>query len=315
VTVQRGKVVVTGAAGSFGRVLVPHLADLGYRVVGVDRRAWPDCPPDAEFERADILKRSFDDVLRRVRPDAVVHLAMVHRFKLSRRERHRVNFEGTARVIEAARTAGVNKIILGSRATVYGALPDQAQFLTEDQPPAAGRMFADMQDLVAADLYASGMLWRHPDTEIVILRLVNVLGPRVSTLLQRYLCRPRVFTVAGFDPIYQVMHETDMAAAITCALAPGVRGVFNVTGPGEVPLHVLVEESGAVRVPLPEGLVRILRGRLGFPRIPQGAIQFLKYSCTVDGTRFREATGFEPACDLAATIGAVRLARERKGRA
>lgn len=309
---DRGRVVVTGAAGSFGRVVVPHLADAGYRVIGVDRRAWPDCPPDAEFERADILKRGFDDVLRRTRPTAVVHLAMVHRFKLSRRERHRVNFEGTARVIDAARAAGTRKIVFGSRATVYGALPDQAQFLTEDQPPAAGRMFADMADLVAADLYACQMLWRHPDTELVILRLVNVLGPRASTLLARYLGRKRVFTVAGFDPIYQIMHEVDMARAIASALAPGLRGVFNVTGPGQLPLHVLIEESGAVRVPLPETLVRTLRGRLGFPRIPEGAIQFLKYACTVDGSRFREAAGFEPERDLRSIVDAVARTRRRR---
>lgn len=309
---DRGRVVVTGAAGSFGRVVVPYLADIGYRVIGIDRRAWPHCPPDAEFERADILKRSFDDVLRRTRPDAVVHLAMVHRFKLSRRERHRVNFEGTARVIEAARSAGTRKIVFASRATVYGALPDQPQFLREDQPPAAGRMFADMQDLVAADLYASQMLWRHPETEIVILRLVNVLGPRVSTLLQRYLSRKRVFTVAGFDPIYQIMHEVDMARAVAASLEPGLRGVFNVTGPGELPLHVLIEESGGARVPLPEPLVRSLRGRLGFPRIPDGAIQFLKYSCTVDGSRFRDATGFEPERDLRTIISAVARTRRRR---
>jgi UDP-glucose 4-epimerase len=308
------RIVVTGAAGSSGRVIVPHLADEGHRVIAVDRRAWPDCPPDAEFERADVLKRSFDEVLRHNRPELVVHLAMIHRFESSRSERHRVNFEGTARVIEASLEAGVRKLVFLSRATVYGALPDQAQFLTEDHPPAAGRMFAEMQDLVAADLYASGMLWRHPEIDIVILRLVSVLGPRSDSLLQRYLQQRRVFTVAGFDPIYQIIHEVDMARAVSAALQPGLRGIFNVTGPGEVPLHVLVERSGGLRVPLPEGLLRRLRGRLGFPRLPEGAVQFLKYPCTVDGRRFREATGFEPQCDLTAIIESVARSRREQHR-
>lgn len=303
-------VVVTGGAGSFGRVVVPRLVARGFDVHAVDRRSWPACPPGAAYHRLDILKRGFEDVLRRLHPEAVVHLAMVHRFQLSRRERYRVNFEGTAKVLDIALKYDVKKVVFASRATVYGALPEQEQFMTEDHPPAAGRMFADMQDLVSADLYACGMLWRHPEAELVVLRFVNVLGPTVSTLLQRYLGRPRVFTIAGFDPIYQVMHEKDMAGAIHRALEPGLRGVFNVTGPGEVPLHVLVEESGALRFPLPEVLVRLLKGRLGFPHIPDGAIEFLKHSVTVDGRRFREATGFEPAFDLRATLSAVAQSRD-----
>ena len=298
-------VVVTGAAGSFGRVVVPHLVDEGYTVHAVDRAHWAGYPPGVTYHHVDVLKRGFDDVLRRVQPEAVIHLAMIHRFQGSRRERHRVNFTGTAKVIESAVQRGVKKLIFGSRATVYGALADQAQFLTEEHPPAAGRMFSDMQDLVSADLYASGMLWRYPEVELVVLRFVNVLGPNVSTLLQRYLSRRRVFTVAGFDPIYQVMHEKDMAQAIRLSLATGVRGIYNVVGPGQVPLHVLVDESGGTRVPLPEPVLRLLKGRLGFPNLPDGAVEFLKHSCTVDGRRFQQATGFAPRFDLRATLGAV----------
>lgn len=300
------RIIVIGAAGSFGRVVVPHLAAAGWEVHAVDRREVAGAPAGVTVHRADILKRSFDEVLRQVRPWGVIHLAMVHRFKLRFRERHRINFEGTARVIDAALAAGVGKIVFLSRATVYGALSDQPQFLSEDHPPAAGRMFSEMADLVAADLYATTAMWRHQDRNMVVLRPVNVLGPRVSTLLQRYLARPRVFTVAGFDPVYQVVHEEDLARAVELALEPGLRGVFNVTGPGEVPLHVLIDETGGLRVPLPEPMIKLLRGRLGFPAIPEGAIQFLKYSCTVDGSRFRQSTGFAPLHDLPATLAAVR---------
>jgi len=302
-------IVVTGAAGSFGRVLVPVLLELGKTVHAVDRRSWPECPKGALFHHADVLKRGFENVVRSVRPGALVHLAMIHRFGGSRRERQLVNFEGTARVIDIALANEVGKIVVASRATVYGAFPEQEQFLTEERPPAAGRMFADMQDLVSADLYASGMLWRYPERALVVLRLVNVLGPHMDTLLQRYLRRRRVFTIAGFDPLYQVMHESDMARAIVAALAPGLRGIFNVTGPGEVPLHVLIEKSGASRFPLPERLARFAMGKIGFPHIPEGALAFLKYPCTVDGARFREATGFQPAVDLRATLASVAEAR------
>ncbi|HEY8431126.1 MAG TPA: NAD-dependent epimerase/dehydratase family protein [Sandaracinaceae bacterium] len=302
---SKRRIVVTGASGSFGRVAVRWLVSRGYSVTAVDLHDDASRPESVEFHRLDVRKRGFEDVVRRVKPDALVHLAMVRRFGRDAEERHRINFEGTAKVFEVGLRAGLKKMVFVSRATVYGALPDQPQFVTEDHPPAAGRTFPEIQDLVAADLYVSGMLWRHPEVETVLLRPVNVLGPTVRTLLNRYLGRPRVFTVLGFDPIQQVIHEEDLGLAFERALAPGVRGVFNVTGPGEVPLHVLIEEAGATAVPLPEPVIALVKGRLGFPEIPRGALEYLKYPCTVDGRRFREATGFEPMHGLVETLRAV----------
>ena len=298
-------VVVTGASGSFGRVAVRWLASRGHRVEAVDLHDGGTLPPNVELHRLDVRKRGFEDLVRRVRPHALIHLAMVRRFGRDAEERHRINFEGTAKVFEVGRAHGVGKMVFVSRATVYGAMSDQPQFVTEEHPPAAGRIFPEIQDLIAADLYVSGMLWRHPEVETVLLRPVNVLGPSVRTLLNRYLGRRRVFTVLGFDPIQQVLHEDDLGLAFEHALVSGVRGVFNVTGPGEVPLHVLIEEAGATAVPLPEAFIDLVKGRLGFPLIPKGALEYLKFPCTVDGTRFREASGFEPAHDLVATLRAV----------
>ncbi len=301
----RRKIVVTGAAGSFGRVAVRWLAQRGHTVIAVDLHESDALPKGVELHRLDVRKRGFQDLLRRAHPDALIHLAMVRRFGRGAEERHKINFEGTAQVFEVGRASGVKKMIFVSRSTVYGALPDQPQFVTEEHPPAAGRTFPEIQDLVAADLYVTSMLWRHPEVETVLLRPVNVLGPTVRTLLARYLARGRVFTVLGFDPIQQVIHEDDLGLAFEHALEPGIRGVFNVTGPGEVPLHVLIEEAGASSVPIPEALIAMIKGRYGFPEIPKGAVEYLKYPCTVDGHRFREATGFAPAHGLVETLRSV----------
>ena len=298
-------VVVTGASGSFGRVAVRWLAEQGHTVHAVDLHASEGLRAGIVLHRLDVQKRGFEDLVRRVRPRAIVHLAMVRRFGRGAAERHRINFEGSAKVFDVGRRHGVKKMIFSSRATVYGALPDQPQFVTEEHPPSAARTFPEMSDLVAADLYATQMLWRHPEVETVLLRPVNVLGPSVQTLLNRYLGRARVFTVLGYDPMQQVLHEDDLGLAFEHALTAGVHGVFNVTGPGEVPLSVLIEEAGAGAVPLPETLITVLRGRLGFPEIPAGAIEYLKYPCTVDGARFREATGFAPRHGLVSTLRAV----------
>jgi UDP-glucose 4-epimerase len=308
---ERRKVMVTGGAGSIGTLVVEQLARAGFEVHAVDRRDDRQFGADVTFHRADVKKRSFEDVLKKVRPWALVHNARVRSFEVDAAERHRVNFEGTVHALETALACGVKKIVFPSRHTVYGALPDHPHFLTEDHPPSAGRTFPEIQDLVAADLYVCGMLWRHPEAEIVVLRPVNVLGPSVTTLLSSYLAPRRVFTIAGYDPVYQLLHEADLALAVELSLAPGLKGVFNVSGSGEVPLHVVVEASGARRVPIPEPLIRLTQGRLGFARVPRGAIDFLKFPCTVDGRRFNEATGFSPRHSLEDTLRALRQRRAR----
>src|SRR5262249_4642376 len=154
------------------------------------------------------------------------------------------------------------------------------------------RTFPEMQDLIAADLYATGMLWRHPELSTSVLRVVNVIGLTVSDTLSRYLRRTTVPTVMGYDPMMQVLHEQDAARATGLALPTGRRGVFNVAGPDPVPLSELVAQAGARRLPVPEPLFRSILGRFGFPQMPQGSVDFLKYSCLVDDRAFRSATGF-----------------------
>ena len=52
-------------------------------------------------------------------------------------------------------------------------------------------------------------------------------------------------------------------------------------------------------------MIALLKGRMGFPEIPAGAVQYLKYPCTVDGRRFTEATGYQPRYGLVETLRSV----------
>jgi len=107
----------------------------------------------------------------------------------------------------------------------------------------------------------------------------------------------------------QFIHEEDLAEAIALALAQGLRGVFNVTGPGEVPLHTAIEETGGSALPLPEPMVRPLFSRMfdwGMWPYPPGALDYLKYPVTLSGKRFVEATNFRPLFGLAEIFHGVR---------
>jgi UDP-glucose 4-epimerase len=99
----------------------------------------------------------------------------------------------------------------------------------------------------------------------------------------------------------QFIHEEDLARAILLAVERKLRGVFNVAGSGAVPLHVAIQEVGARQVPLPEIVIRPLVRRLfrlGLYPLPSGAIDFIKYPCTVNDRRFVAATGFRPRWSL-----------------
>jgi UDP-glucose 4-epimerase len=64
----------------------------------------------------------------------------------------------------------------------------------------------------------------------------------------------------------------------------------------------VVQETGRTPVPLPEPLLRLLIGRAGFPRLPTGALEHLKYPIVIDARAFLEATGFRPRYDEVQTL-------------
>ncbi len=128
-------------------------------------------------------------------------------------------------------------------------------------------------------------------------------------MIGQYLRERRVPTVLGFDPMMQFIHEEDLSEAVALALERGLQGVFNVAGPGEVPLHTAIEQSGGNKIAIPEPIMRPLFERLfrwGMLPYPAGAIDYLKYPVTVSGTRFVEATNFRPLFGLEEIFHSVR---------
>jgi UDP-glucose 4-epimerase len=85
--------------------------------------------------------------------------------------------------------------------------------------------------------------------------------------------------------------------------------VFNVVGPGEVPLHTAIRECGSKALPIPEFVMRPLFDRLfklGVIPYPPGAIDYLKFPITLDGSRFVEATNFRPLFGLEEIFHSIR---------
>ncbi len=307
------RVLITGITGGQGQLIAQHLLASGrgeYRVYGVDRKPWPGRPREIRMTVADVGTRKFEDVVRRVKPDCVVHLASVRHFRVHPAVRHEVNVVGTKSLIDFAVEHGVGQIIVNSSSYVYGALPDNPYYMDESFPLSVSRTYPDVRDLAEMDMVATAALWQHPEVAIAVIRPVNVLGARVNSAIGKYLRREYVPTVIGFNPMLQFIHEDDLARAFATAIRSRARGVFNVAGAGALPLHAAIPRIGGTALPVPEIVLRTMVRTMfqwGLYPFPPGAIDFAKYQCTLDDSRFRETTGFEPEHSLAETFDDAHL--------
>jgi len=303
----RDAVLITGISGNLGRVLAKQLHRTE-RVIGLDRRPFPGAPKDLEVHHLDIRKRKVEDVFRRGEVKALIHMAIVHDPRLPQAEHHSFNVLGTKAVLEYAAKHAVPKVVVLSSTNVYGPQPDNDNFLTEESPLLGSQRFPEIRDLVEVDMYAQQYMWKHPQVETIIVRPVHVVGPSVKNAPATYLRLLRPWTLAGFDPMVQLIHEEDVGRALALALKPGVRGVYNVVGPGELPLSAVLRELGRAPIPVPHLIARPLLDKLfqyrlaGFPSAELDHLQFL---CTADGSRAERDLGFRPAFTLRETIRSV----------
>ena len=304
---SRQVVVVTGLSGNLGRTLT-KLLHRTERIVGLDRRPFPGAPKDVELFQLDLRKKKAEDVFRTHDVKAVIHMGIMHDPRMSSEEHHSFNVVGTTRVLDAVAKYGVKKVVVLSSANVYGPSPDNSNFLAEDAPLMAASRFSGVRDLIEVDMLAHGFFWRHPDIETVILRPVHILGPSIRNAPSNYLRLRYPWVLAGFDPMLQLIHQEDAARAMVEALRPGLKGVYNVVGPGEVPLSAVLRELGRTPIPVPHPIARPLLGALFRYRLanfPPPELDHIQFLCMVDGSRWRADVGWVPERSMKETIRSV----------
>jgi UDP-glucose 4-epimerase len=302
----KGTVLVTGACGRLGKRLV-RLLHRDRRVIAVDRRPFPDKPKDVAHEKVDIRRKKLKDLFRAEPIEAVVHLGIMHDPRASQAEHHSWNVAGFQKLLEYVAHFDVPKVVVLSSSNVYGPQPDNAQFLSEDAPLLGGARFGEIRDLIEVDMLAQGFFWKRPQTETLILRPVHILGG-VHNAASNFLRLPTIPTLMGFDPMIQVVHESDVVDALVCALAPGKRGIYNVGGPGPLPLSHVIKLLGKPSVPVPYTLGKALMKRLWSFRLttfPAPELDHIRYVCMVDDRRAREELGYAPKTSIEETVRSV----------
>jgi UDP-glucose 4-epimerase len=298
--------IVTGAAGRLGRLVVQTL-HREHQVIAVDRRPIHGLPKDVTHLRTDLRWRAIEDVFRRFKVQGVLHMGLIHNPRADD-DQYRFNVVGSEHLLELIAKHRVGKLVLLSSANIYGPHPDNSHFLTEDAPLLGAESFPNIRDLVAVDRIVNSFFYRHPEVETVILRPVHIVGPRVKNAPSNYLRLERPWVVMGFDPMIQLIHEEDVVRAMLLGLKPGVRGVFNVVGPGEVPLSRALAELGRRPRSIPGFMIRpaITRAfEFRASSFPAPELRHIQYNCVVDGSLARRVLGFEPQYGLVETIRSV----------
>ena len=259
-------VLVTGAAGFIGSHLSEALTARGDTVVGVDN--FDPFYPRAEKERnlrklgqrasfsfqtLDILDAGA--IARLLTPDTViVHLAARPGVRPSLADPAgyaRVNVEGTAAILRAARDSDVSRIVFGSSSSVYGddtAAPfrEDATALTPLSPYAATKRSAELMLQSLAPIYGF---------RAAALRFFTVYGPRQRPDLAIHAFARRILageTITLFGDGTQSRDYTycdDIVAGIIASVdwtagAPVGLEIFNLGGNEPVPLREMVRALG-----------------------------------------------------------------------
>lgn len=294
---------IVGSEGWLGRALADRLSQDPSieRVVRIDLKPPQQSRPKSLFRRIDLTRPSADqelaDVLLVEKVDTLVHLAYFHTPIANASYAHELEAIGTLHMLSAAATAGVKRLVVQSTTAVYGAHRKNPQLLTERHPARGAANSRFITDKVEAERQVLGFAKDSPGVEVSILRFAPVVGPTASNLFQTYLTGSVAPTVAGFDPLVQVLHEDDAVDALEAATRQGPRGVFNVAPAGVLPLSTALRLCGAVPIPLPMPLAAAALHGLrsaGLTPTPASMLCYLQYVWVTDGSLFRQTVGFAP---------------------
>jgi len=159
------RVLVTGNKGYIGAVMVRMLQQKGFDVIGLDSDLFEDCVfgdesitggiPDIPYFRKDIRDVGLSD-LQGI--DAVLHLCALSNDPLGNlnpKITYEINHEGSVRLAKLAKKAGVERYILSSSCSVYGA--STADIVNEESevkpitPYAASKVLAEKDISALAD--------------------------------------------------------------------------------------------------------------------------------------------------------------------
>jgi nucleoside-diphosphate-sugar epimerase len=238
---RQGRVLVVGAAGYIGSILVRRLLDAGYEVVGLDALLYGDSSLDAVMRRPGFQLRVGDtrngDLLAGLLASvgSVVHLGEIvgdPACDLDPEVTLAINHEATAGLARLAAQAGVERFIYASSCSVYGATEAIVDETADLNPVSLYAQLKIAGERAILDLASPTF---HP----VVFRLATVYGlsprPRFDLVVNVLAGRAAVdhrIAIQGGGQWRPFIHVADVAATFAEAVrlpAAAVAGeVFNL---------------------------------------------------------------------------------------
>ena len=258
------KILVTGAAGFIGSHLTDALLEAGHEVVGFDnlsngklRNLESALESNAfQFAEGDICDEAqVNEIMKGV--DVVYHLAClgVRHSIHSPFENHRVNAEGSLRVLEAARQENVSKFFYISTSEIYGDI--QTFPIDEFGVPAPKTVYGSSK--LAGENYAYSYNVCY-GLQTVITRIFNNYGPRAhyegdaGEIIPRSIVRmlngeaPVVFGKGDVTRDFFFVKDTARALVQLMNNEKVVGEILNIGTGAEITMkelmEVLIEEMG-----------------------------------------------------------------------
>ena len=219
---------VTGAAGFIGSHLVDRLVGEGWQVRVLIHRAKMPEHPNIEQVSGDI--RNFDLLKNALKDTATLfHLASaLGSRQIDKKEFREVNAEGTKVVLEAARAAGVKRIVHFSSAGILGHVKTGSA-ADEAYPPDPWDIYDRTKlegERMAVEAAGRGQ-------DVVIIRPGWVYGPgdRRTFKLIRAIHRRRLFLVSGGRALQSPVYIDDLIdGALLCSEKGLPGGIYNLSG-------------------------------------------------------------------------------------
>lgn len=297
---EPGVVAVVGTRSFAGQGLLSRLRGRSPRIrlVGIDVRRSERDDSRVRFETLDLTRPAADarlaEILEKERVEVVAHTAFRGDPTSDREADHELDTIGSLHVMNACAATKVRRLVVTSSTMLYGARPDNPNYLDESHPLRGHPDAHHVRDRIEMERSLAGWRERHPDVEVSVLRSCWTMGPTFWNRVSSYFSLPVVPVPLGYDPLLQFVHEDDWLHALETAVLTPRPGVFNVVGAEPLPVSTLLRLAGKRALPLPATLLHPLayypsQGQTGDP--PGAFYDYLRYLWVADGRRGWEAFG------------------------
>jgi nucleoside-diphosphate-sugar epimerase len=228
------RILVTGNNGYIGSVMAPWLKRAGYDVTGLDTNYFLDCTLVPDFAPIPTIRKD----LRELTPadlrgfDAVIHLAALSNDPIGNLNEgwtREINLEGSIRLAEMAKSAGVRRFIFSSSCIMYGM--SEAAVVDENAPLAPQTEYA--RSKVEAEMALQDLADDRFSPTYCRNGTVYGLSPRMrfdtvlNNLMGAAFTTGRVEIHSDGTPWRPVVHVQDVARAFEAVLEAPLEDVHN----------------------------------------------------------------------------------------